>query len=190
MFCVSGGGLTGNGCVGDVCSRGRSLFGTGRSSMSKIGLPVTRLSVNINPVLLTMITAGTVVPFALQVDEQRRRLRVVVPDVVMHELEVPEILAGVRVDGDDRRREQVVAGTIDADAVVVRRAERHVENAALVVERRVAPDVDAGSILGAVLFPGVVAELARPRHGVERPHQLAGSRVERARVARGAGAAV
>ena len=56
------GGLTGNGCVGDACSPGTSLFGTGRSSMSKIGLPVTRLSVNINPVLLTMMTAGTIWP--------------------------------------------------------------------------------------------------------------------------------
>ena len=154
-------GFTGNGCVGDACSPGTSLFGTGRSSMSKIGLPVTRLSVNISPVLLTMMTAGTVVPSRLQVDEQRRRLGVVVPDVVMHELEVPEILAGVRIDRDDRRREQIVAGTIDADAVVVRGAERHVEDAALRIERHVAPDVDAGSVLRAVSAPGVVAELAR-----------------------------
>src|SRR5262245_66120426 len=62
VFCVNGSGFTGKGCVGDACSPGTSLFGTGRSSMSKIGLPVTRLSVNINPVLLTMMTAGTVVP--------------------------------------------------------------------------------------------------------------------------------
>ena len=41
---------------------GTSLFGTGRSSMSKIGLPVTRFSVNIRPVLFTMMTAGTVAP--------------------------------------------------------------------------------------------------------------------------------
>src|SRR5436309_14333788 len=62
VFCASGGGLTGNGCVGDACSPGTSLFGTGRSSISKIGLPVTRFSVNINPVLLTMMTAGTICP--------------------------------------------------------------------------------------------------------------------------------
>src|SRR6185369_5196722 len=62
VICVSGGGFTGNGCVGDVRSRGNSLFGTVRSSMSKIGFPVTRFSVNIKPVLLTMTTAGTVLP--------------------------------------------------------------------------------------------------------------------------------
>ena len=108
----------------------------------------------------------------------------------MHELEVPEILAGVRIDRDDRRGEQIVAGAIDADAVVVRRAERHVENAALGIERRVTPDVDAGSVLRAVPAPGVVAEFARPRHGVERPHQLAGPRVPGARIARRSGTAI
>ena len=131
---------------------------------------------------------GRTVP--LQIDEQRRRLRVVVPDVVMNELKVPQVLAGVRVHRDHRRGEEVVAGTIDADAIVVRRAERHVENAAFRVERRVAPDVDARSIFRAALLPGVVAELARPRHGVEGPHQFAGPRVERARVSRGSRAGI
>ena len=71
---------------------------------------------------------------AAQVDEKRRRLGVIVPDVMVHELEVPEILAGVRIDRDDRGREQIVAGTVDADAVVVRGAERHIEDAALRIE--------------------------------------------------------
>ena len=35
-----------------------------------------------------------------QIDEKRRRLRVVIPDVVVHDLEVPEILAGVRIHCD------------------------------------------------------------------------------------------
>ena len=100
------------------------------------------------------------------------------------------ILAGVRIDRDDRRGEQIVAGTVDADAVVVRGAERHVENAALRIERRIAPDIDAGSVLGAVPAPGVVAEFARPRHGMERPHQLAGPGVPGARIARGSGSAI
>ena len=104
----------------------------------------------------------------------------------MHELEMPEILAGVRIDRDDRRREQVVAGTIGADAIVVRRAERHVKNAARRIERRVAPHVDAGPVLGAPPAPGVVTEFTRARHGVERPHQLARRRVPRACVAGGA----
>src|SRR5215470_6084911 len=108
----------------------------------------------------------------------------------MHELEMPEILAGVRVDRDHGRGEEVVAGAVGADAVVVRGAERHVKNAALNIERRVTPDIDAGAVLRAVPTPGVVAEFSRPRHGVERPHELAGSRVPRARIARGSQTAV
>src|ERR1017187_2790602 len=103
----------------------------------------------------------------------------------MHELEVPEILAGVRVDRDHRGREEVVSGAVGADAVVVRGAEGHVEDAALAIERGVTPDIDAGPVLRAGPAPGVVAEFAGPRHRVERPHQLAGPGVPSARVARG-----
>jgi hypothetical protein len=49
-----------------------------------------------------MMTAGTVARRA-QIDQERRRLGVVVPDVVVHKLEVPEILAGVGIDRDHRR---------------------------------------------------------------------------------------
>ena len=40
---AKGGGLVGNGCVGQPCSPGTSLAGTGRSSIGQIGSPVTRL---------------------------------------------------------------------------------------------------------------------------------------------------
>ena len=39
---LNGGGAVGNGCVGQDCSPGMSLFGTGRSSIGQIGSPVTR----------------------------------------------------------------------------------------------------------------------------------------------------
>ena len=39
---TNGGGLVGKGCVGQLCSPGISLFGTGRSSIGHIGSPVTR----------------------------------------------------------------------------------------------------------------------------------------------------
>ena len=41
------------------------------------------------------------------------------------------------------------------------------------VDGHLAPVVDAADVLPGVLRPRVVPELARPRHGVERPHQLA-----------------
>ena len=41
---ANGGATVGKGCVGQDCSPGTSLFGTGRSSIGQIGSPVTRLN--------------------------------------------------------------------------------------------------------------------------------------------------
>ena len=38
-----GGTTVGNGCVGQDCSPGMSVCGTGRSSIGQMGAPVTRL---------------------------------------------------------------------------------------------------------------------------------------------------
>src|SRR5215510_13000718 len=84
----------------------------------------------------------------------------------------------------------IVAWAVDPDAIVVRRAERHIQDAALRIERRITPDIDAGSVFRAVAAPRVITELAWPRLCVERPHQLAGSGVPRARVARRSGSAI
>ena len=55
----SGSGLKGNGCVGDVASPGTLLCGTGRSSMPKIGSPVSRLKTNNRLIFVITATAGT-----------------------------------------------------------------------------------------------------------------------------------
>ena len=102
----------------------------------------------------------------------------------MHGLEVPAVLAGRGVDGDDGIGEEVVAGTVAAPVVRRRSGHRHVEDAALGVQRHVpGPDVHARAAAPAVIEPGVVPGLAGKRHGVELPHPLAGADVERARVA-------
>jgi hypothetical protein len=51
-----------NGWVGDACSVGMSLGGTARSSMGKIGAPVSRLSTYSIPFLFAWSTAGTRAP--------------------------------------------------------------------------------------------------------------------------------
>ena len=56
---ASGGGASGNGCVGEVTSPGTSLCGTGRSSTGNTGLPVSRFSTYSMPDLLPWITTGT-----------------------------------------------------------------------------------------------------------------------------------
>ena len=108
---------------------------------------------------------------------------VVVPEVVMDGLEVPQALAGARVEREQAVAEQVRADAVGAVEIVGRRAGREVGDAALLVDGDLAPGVGAADVLPGVLRPGVVAELARMRNGVERPDQLAGEDVVRAEIA-------
>ena len=117
---------------------------------------------------------GNLLAFLRDVEEDRRRAEVVIPGVVMHHLEVPFQFAGERIDGDQRRAEQIRARAVAAPIVGGRLAEGHVEDAALGVDREEAPDVRAGAVLPVVALPGVVAGLAGARDGVERPEQFAG----------------
>src|SRR5215218_2542879 len=57
-----GGGAVGNGCVGQLCSPGISLLGTGRSSIGQIGAPVTRSNTNRKPILPASATTSIVFP--------------------------------------------------------------------------------------------------------------------------------
>ena len=61
----------------------------------------------------------------------------------MDDLEIPEQFAGIGVDGHERGAEEVIAGTVDADTIIVGRAEGHVEDAARHIDRHVTPDVDS-----------------------------------------------
>ena len=105
-----------------------------------------------------------------------------VPQVVVHELEVPDPLAGAGVERQEARAVQVRARAIGAVVVVGRRPGREIGDAAGDVHRQLAPGVDRADVLVGVGRPGVVAELARLRDGVEAPHLLAGEDVEGAHV--------
>src|SRR5690606_25368982 len=96
---------------------------------------------------------------------------------------MPEALARARVERDETIAEQVRADAIRAVVVVGRRAERDVDDAALRVDRHLAPRVDAAGIPIRVLRPRVVAELAGLRNRVKRPGELARHDVVRADVA-------
>ena len=111
--------------------------------------------------------------------------RIEIPQVVVNELEVPQPLPRARLERDDGRPEQIAADAVHAVEVIRRRSERHVDDAAPRVDRHLAPVVHAADVLPGVLRPGVIAELARPRYGVEGPHQLAGQHVVGADVAGG-----
>src|SRR4030095_13391644 len=120
---------------------------------------------------------------ALDVDERRRGRHVVIPQIVMHELVVPLQRAGRRVERDDGVAVQIGAFAIAAVVVGRRRAERRIDEYALGIDRGEGPDGRPRSVLPAVAFPGLHAGLTGPRHGVERPQELAGARIPPANVA-------
>jgi hypothetical protein len=60
-----GGGLAGIGWVGELCSPGAWLGGTGRSSTPNTGSPVTRSSRYMYPLLVTWASIGTAFPFTV-----------------------------------------------------------------------------------------------------------------------------
>jgi hypothetical protein len=50
----------------------------------------------------------------LGIEQDDRRRKIVVPDIVSHRLEVPAVLPGRRLDGDDGRAVEVIARTHSA----------------------------------------------------------------------------
>ena len=94
-------------------------------------------------------------------------------------LEVPQALAGSRVEGQEAVGEQVGADAVGAVVVVGGRPGREIGDAALRVDRDLAPGIRAADVLLGVLRPRLVAGLAGMRDGVELPYQLAGQRRRR-----------
>src|SRR5262249_2987065 len=112
---------------------------------------------------------------------------VVVPDIVVHFLEVPAIDARLRVESDDGSSEQVVAG---ADRSVVIRsgvACTEVDHAEVRVDGWRVPDPGAAvrrdfrCVRVSISWQrsGVAADIAWSRNGVKAPHDFSGSRIER-----------
>ncbi len=109
---------------------------------------------------------------------------VVIPQIVMHELEVPQALAGPRVKSEQAIAKQIGSGAVRSVEIVGRGAKREVSYATLCVQREFAPRVVTADV-----FPGfrrkcVVAEFARVWHRVERPGGLSGMNVICANIAR------
>ena len=101
----------------------------------------------------------------------------------MHALEVPEPLAGLHVERDEALGEEIGARALTAVPVVGRRGQRQVDVPELFVAAHRAPDVGVSGVRPRIVQPGLVADLAGPRDGAERPQLLAGPHVVAADVA-------
>ncbi len=112
--------------------------------------------------------------------EQDHRIRcIVVPDVVMHFLEVPAISAGLHIQRNDRGSKQVVA--MAHIAVVIRAgiAGGEIQQTQLGIYCRCLPYGGAAVLPDRVVgTPGVVAKFTRAGDGVKSPLQRTVSGVE------------
>ena len=118
------------------------------------------------------------------IDQIGRRGDVVVPDAVMHGLEVPDSLPGFGIERDQAFGVDILAVAHTAPVVVGRRGYRQIDDSRFVVGGHEGPDVCvAGSRPGAV-FPGLVIGFAGLGNRVETPFEFAGVGVVGANVAR------
>ena len=105
-----------------------------------------------------------------------------IPQVVVDVLEVPQALAGPRVEGEETVGEQVGTDAVGSVIVVGGRPGREIGDAAFGVNRDLAPGIRAADVLIGVLGPRLVAGFAGMRDGVKLPYELAGQDVVRAQV--------
>ncbi len=167
------GGLVGKGWVGELHSPGTSDCGTGRSSMGHIGSPVTRSKTNRKPNLVACATTSTFFPLCLTVSSFGATGKIVIPQIVMDQLVMPQPLAGAQRPA---RGANCQTGRSPCGSRRRNRSARfpgNVSDAALLIDRHLIPVVNAAHRFPGVRRPGVVAEFAGMRNYVERPHELA-----------------
>ena len=84
---------------------------------------------------------------------------------------MPDALAGVRIEREERVGEQVVAGTVCAVEIGRGGSGGDEDESTLYIDCHARPVVGTARVGPGVLRPSVVAELAGTRNGVERPAQ-------------------
>src|SRR4051794_17047615 len=113
-------------------------------------------------------------PNAVDHDVEKRRGRyvVVVPNVMMHRLEVPAPLSGLGVQGEETVGEEVRSASGRSIRARIRTAEAPIDEPEVWIDRGVDPRDDAPDC-PRVAFPRFVSEFAGPRSPPEAPHQAA-----------------
>src|SRR6266478_2495582 len=102
-------------------------------------------------------------------DQLRSRGSVIVPQIVMHHLEMPETFPGARVKSQEAIGGKVRAGSIGAVIVISRRPGGEVGDAPLLVNGDLAPRVGSARVFPRILRPGFETEFIGMRNGVESP---------------------
>ena len=113
-----------------------------------------------------------------------RRRQVVIPQAVMHHLEVPDALAGGAVHAHEALREQVVAQAMAAVPIVGGRAHRQVNVAGRGIDAHGRPYVGVAAHPPGIALPRLDPHFPRLRNGVEAPALAAVPHVVATHVAR------
>ena len=109
--------------------------------------------------------------FAAHDNQGRRRLQIIIPNIVMDHLVVPEEFAGCCVERHQRIPEESFALPVGAVEIIGRAAEGEKHHAALHIDRHDPPDIRSRAVLPIVSLPGVVTDFAGTRHRVKLPDQ-------------------
>ena len=139
------GGRVGNGCVGEYHRRARrrAVRGAPRSARPARRWRGRRRTAS--PAWWAGRWPRCASPDG-DVRQDRRARQIVVPELVVRELEVPAPLAGPDVQGDEAVGEQVVARPMAAVEVVGRRLRRHVDQAERLVGRHLPPGAGVAGV--------------------------------------------
>src|SRR5258708_13892186 len=104
----------------------------------------------------------------------------------MDGLEMAEMGSRLRVDREQGIAKEAITDPVAAIAVIGRRAEGQIRNAALVIDGDHIPGVHAGAVFPAVAFPGAEIGLTRLGNGIKLPQRLAADDIDAADIAAGA----
>ena len=118
-----------------------------------------------------------------EVHQVRRGGQVIVPDAVMHHLEMPDPFARLGVQTDQAFGEEIVAEPMAAVEVVGGCADRQIDVSQRFVRAHPGPYVRAARGLPGLVLPGLVPELSFLGYGLEHPFLFPVSHVEPAHVA-------
>src|SRR5689334_25159880 len=114
--------------------------------------------------------------------ELRRGCQIVIPEVMVNRLEVPEVFARPRIQSEKRIGVEIIARAVSAVKFVLCRCERKIDDTALYINCDLAPYIDAAHVFVRVRRPRIVSGFAGARNRMKDPDKFAGADVECANI--------
>ena len=110
---------------------------------------------------------------------------VVIPDIVMNHLEMPQTFSGPGVQRQQTIAEEVRPAAVRAVEVILRACSWRVNNTPLLIDGKLAPHIRSADAFPGVLRPSVITEFTRTGNRMKGPDQFARPYIKGANIARG-----